>query len=176
MNPNFRSAERTTSAVSSLPARSVTIVARRTFMLSAGVFAVTITSMRRPIRSVNSLYESMGLPLKATILSPFLIPAFAAALPGITLSVTAGVSGAMNFGSVLSMPSRFISPGRLILIAFPLRIMSARVASDRSRNMSMPYSLNSPFSVPTTMSPSRNPSSLASLLNFIPWVISFVGI
>ena len=133
VKPTFRSAESTTLEVSRRPPRSMTRVARRTFMLSAGVLATASTSLNRPISSVKAFHEPTLTPLMPTTMSPRRMPIRDAAEPGSTLSTSAGMSGRTNDGCFCSMSSMLRSPGRLRLMALPWRTMSTRRASDRSR-------------------------------------------
>ena len=85
------------------------------------------------MKNTGRMYESMGLPFKATILSPFWSPISFAGELSITLSMTAGTKGRTNEGSAFSMFSRLRSPGTCKLICLPSRIRSTRLASERSR-------------------------------------------
>ena len=131
--PTLRSGVSVVVSVSVLFSRAMTSDTVRIFKLSPLVLAPVSISSRIPIWLVNSLYESIALPLRARILSPFIRPIFEAGESVITLSISAGTIGLTNVGVVFSMPSKLMSPGRLRLMALPSRMISTRVASLRSR-------------------------------------------
>ncbi|CDD04179.1 unknown [Prevotella sp. CAG:592] len=173
--PNCNSGDNTTFAVSSCPVALLlyTRVVVRTFSESFVVFAVAvITSVITPIWSSKSHHEFTGAPLNATILSPFLMPVLAAAMSGITLSTSAGMIGRMKAGSDFSIFSRLMSSGRVMVTSFPFLFTVTVLASAMLRKRSTSNFLNSFWSVPTGTSPSWNPIAFASVLNFIPIVMS----
>ena len=149
------------------------MTAVRILRLSLWVSAPVIASSSLLSSVMKSLAESTAFPLRASIRSPFLIPILYAGPFSNTLSTSALSRGRQNIGDDLSIPRRFISPGRLMLIGLPSRMMSTRFAVEISRKRSALKSLKAPFSVPTRISWSLNPYDFASLLNFIPCFMSF---
>ena len=68
-----------------------------------------------------------------------------------------------------------MSSGMFITISLPLRLTVTVFASDILRSISMSNFLKAFSLVPMRMSPSLNPMAFASVLNFIPIVMSFAG-
>ena len=133
------------------------IAAVRILMLSLRVTAPVMASSSLLSSFMKSLAESTFFPLMASKRSPFLIPILYAGPFSIMLSTSALRNGRQNIGDDFNMLSRLMSPGRLMLIGLPLRMISTRFAFDRSRKRSALKSLNVPLSVPTRMSRSLKP-------------------
>ena len=66
------------------------------------------------------------MPFTDVMTSPFRSPIFAAGVPGITVSISAGMKGRANCGCALSIESRLRLPGSFMLMRLPSRMMSAR--------------------------------------------------
>ena len=79
-----------------LAVRTKLICTVRALMLSLWVCAAASMSRLRPTSLVNSLYESIVLPLTAMMRSPFCKPIFCAMLPATMLSTSAGIMGRAN--------------------------------------------------------------------------------
>ena len=83
------------------------------------------------------------------------------------------MNGAMKRGSLLSISIRLMLPGSDTVVCLPLRNTRTSRAIAVSRYTSTSNSRKSPFSVPMSMSWSLKPYCFASVLNFIPIVMSF---